>query len=289
MELWRWVRSAQGAAWMSKMTEAMKETLWGIENPEYASTLILEEGANELLADTLLRASPFFVSREMCEIAQQALATFRSEPIHHADLLADEGFMFFEKPLFLGTEGPAGDEDARWYVKASAWTLVRDAYRQPNGLAIFPFELRDPLPNAPAATPSPGASIPFDTDRPYSDGVFYWHLAPMHVAMKLASEWKPASRYSAHPDRAARRQAKKLEFPERETIVVHLRRVRPVHEGEPSSSVEWSHRWMVSGHWRNQWFPTQKRHKQIWIHPYVKGPEDKPLAPAKPRVFTWTR
>lgn len=40
---------------------------------------------------------------------------------------------------------------------------------------------------------------------------------------------------------------------------------------------EWSHRWMVSGHWRNQWYKKEQVHRPIWIEPYVKGPEDKPL------------
>ncbi len=37
------------------------------------------------------------------------------------------------------------------------------------------------------------------------------------------------------------------------------------------------HRWMVRGFWRNQWYPRQQRHRTIWIHPYIKGPEDKPI------------
>jgi len=46
-----------------------------------------------------------------------------------------------------------------------------------------------------------------------------------------------------------------------------------------SSTVEWTKRWMVRGHWRLQPYGPvgQKTHKPIWIDPYVKGPEDKPL------------
>jgi hypothetical protein len=44
------------------------------------------------------------------------------------------------------------------------------------------------------------------------------------------------------------------------------------------SGREWSHRWIVNGHWRNQPVgPGRKETKLIWIAPYEKGPKDKPL------------
>jgi hypothetical protein len=39
----------------------------------------------------------------------------------------------------------------------------------------------------------------------------------------------------------------------------------------------WTHRWVVRGHWRNQWYPTLHDHRQVFIAPYVKGPADRPL------------
>jgi hypothetical protein len=51
-----------------------------------------------------------------------------------------------------------------------------------------------------------------------------------------------------------------------------------VERAEGTGTVEWSHRWMVRGHWRLQPYgPDHKLRKTIWIDPYVKGPEDKPL------------
>lgn len=45
-------------------------------------------------------------------------------------------------------------------------------------------------------------------------------------------------------------------------------------EGLP---VEWSCQWIVHGHWRDQWFPSIGKHRPIWLNPYLKGPEGKPL------------
>lgn len=42
-------------------------------------------------------------------------------------------------------------------------------------------------------------------------------------------------------------------------------------------SVEWKSRWTVRMHARRQWYPKLGRHKTIFVGPYVKGPEDKPI------------
>ena len=51
---------------------------------------------------------------------------------------------------------------------------------------------------------------------------------------------------------------------------------------------EYSHRWQVSGHYRNQYYPSTGEYKRIMIKPYVKGPKDKPLI-VKERVYKVTR
>lgn len=60
--------------------------------------------------------------------------------------------------------------------------------------------------------------------------------------------------------------------------VIELRRYETQsHEPRPEDSepVEWSCRWIVNGHWRNQ--PYKDERKLIYILPFVKGPADKPL------------
>lgn len=78
--------------------------------------------------------------------------------------------------------------------------------------------------------------------------------------------------------RATRRRLEKAGNEIPDVRVVRLRRIeqRSGHSGE-GVEVDWSHRWIVSGHWRNQWMPSRGRHRLQWIAPYTKGPEDKPL------------
>jgi hypothetical protein len=69
--------------------------------------------------------------------------------------------------------------------------------------------------------------------------------------------------------------------------VIRLRRPKAKPEGE--RTVDWSHRWLVRGFWRNQWFPSLGIHRQLWISDYIKGPEDKPLRIKPTRAFELVR
>ena len=72
--------------------------------------------------------------------------------------------------------------------------------------------------------------------------------------------------------------------------VVELR--RKASQSRPSDdpkTVEWSHQWVVSGHWRQQWYASLQRHQPIWIMPFVKGPEDRPLKAPRSKVFAVVR
>jgi hypothetical protein len=88
-------------------------------------------------------------------------------------------------------------------------------------------------------------------------------------------------------DRPTRRRLARQHSPlaERFIKVVTLRRIeeRKPTEGE-AQHVERTHRWIVSGHWRNQWYAAERMHRLIWIHPFIKGPDDMPLV--EKRVVT---
>ena len=57
---------------------------------------------------------------------------------------------------------------------------------------------------------------------------------------------------------------------------------------EPASSSgrRYGVRWIVDGHWRNQWYPASEVHRPRWIDAYVKGPEGAPLQ-VKESVRVW--
>jgi hypothetical protein len=93
-------------------------------------------------------------------------------------------------------------------------------------------------------------------------------------------------------DRAQRRRLERENLPS-EVLVIQFRKTRYTSaEGGEERNVNWSHRWIVGGHWR--WQPYKdpasggEIKKRIWISPYVKGPDDKPLK-TKERVYVLAR
>lgn len=74
---------------------------------------------------------------------------------------------------------------------------------------------------------------------------------------------------------------------ERQAVsVIQLRRIaRHTNRDGHVEHRDWASRWWVSGHWREQPVgPGRALRRPVWIEPYVKGPEDKPLSP-RHRVF----
>lgn len=76
--------------------------------------------------------------------------------------------------------------------------------------------------------------------------------------------------------------------------IVHLRRadysgLEPEWDAEigiNDRKREFNCQWVVDGHWRNQPFgPGRAQKRLVYIHPYVKGPKDKPLKVPKLKVF----
>lgn len=75
-----------------------------------------------------------------------------------------------------------------------------------------------------------------------------------------------------------------------DVVVIRLRHAssKKKEDGEPSS-IEYSHRWAVRPHWRNQYYPSENRHKPKLIGMYIKGPEDKPFVAKPLRAYEFTR
>lgn len=93
--------------------------------------------------------------------------------------------------------------------------------------------------------------------------------------------------------RATARRAKRSNLTINPVVnVVQLRRKRYEHSADETyepSDREYSHQWLVRGHWRNQWYPSLGIHQPKWIAPYVKGPEDKPFKPSAATVHAVVR
>lgn len=87
--------------------------------------------------------------------------------------------------------------------------------------------------------------------------------------------------------------SKKKRKIDRITYALLRRRKYSSDEERESEARQYSHRWIVRGHMRNQPVggkPSDgaQKYERIWIAPYIKGPEDKPLV-LKDRIQVWKR
>ena len=96
----------------------------------------------------------------------------------------------------------------------------------------------------------------------------------------------------AFPTRPERRSAQRIrsDYVTPGVKVIRLRASAPaVRSGMADTEADartYTHRWLVRGHHRAQWYPSTESHKVIWVAPYIKGPD---AAPFIPPVYAVTR
>lgn len=222
-------------------------------------------------------ADAFFVSSEMTNIAETASKSLPEVVINGVEELpSDKGFIVFERPLKLKTEAGV--------IIGYLWAAGPTSDGPEPGMAIVPVSLR-----------SNGSITGFSgvwCKLVYGKEVIEWgdYLRPLISAISIMQQ-----KFVAHEvvptQRAERRRWARLDANPSDVVVVRVRkREAAAHDSaESSSGIEWSHRWLVSGHWRQQPYgPGRISKRQTWIPSYVKGPEDKPLV-VKDRVTAWVR
>jgi hypothetical protein len=95
----------------------------------------------------------------------------------------------------------------------------------------------------------------------------------------IQTAWRIAAQVVRAPERPQRqlwRDANRKGIRHKDVTVIRLRRYAQRVEGDGEGG-HLTVRFVVRGHWRNQWYATLQDHRQVWIAPYVKGPEDAPL------------
>lgn len=135
------------------------------------------------------------------------------------------------------------------------------------------------------AAPMPGVDDAGLLPKAMQEGTAAWvHL--LLCAFRLMATSRTA-RLSEHtPPRATRRRAARLgvaaaDQPVRLVDVTAPPRRECVDDGHAgngqTSGRTYRVRWIVDGHWRNQWYPASETHRPRYIDAYVKGPEGAPL------------
>jgi hypothetical protein len=111
-------------------------------------------------------------------------------------------------------------------------------------------------------------------------------LALIQVTWRLAAQLVTTVE---RPIRQLWRDANRKGIKHKDVTVIRLRRSREGYvppEGDGEGHL--TYQFVVRGHWRNQWYPSLKDHRQVWIAPYVKGPEGTELRLTE-RAWEFTR
>lgn len=256
-------------------------------------------------------ADPISVSDEIMDMVEAAYLKFKPEPLLPQDSIAPRGFLLLPRPFYMEDR-----QKRTMAIRAFSWMpSVQHEDGEPTGIFLSAYthcddedDFSEEMAEAykeklfgrahlslvhvwPWAY---GASSPLDqregdwnkfNEDEISGIASLWSFLQ---ALWRISQQTVANIEREYPGRAQRRAAARMRMPGYITVI-KLRRTRHSYEHEGEEAVEWNHRWIVGGHWRNQWYPSLGEHRQVWINMYVKGPEDRPLIVRGNRAFDISR
>lgn len=260
----------------------------------------------------------YYVSSDMCAVAKAAAESLPDEELRVGDVPASVGFLVFDRPIHTDADGGT-IEGAMWREfdegywcsqcdKCIECDPARDRQETPphvrRGVRIYPLARSSLRPNQLFPVVTYNNPVHGEPEHPMEWEYDTWATDSKHavvatndafnIALILRATWTIMQQslsisVRTQVDRAERRRSIKAGL-RSDVLVVRLRRksLDGPHEEGREEGVEWSHRWLVSGHWRNQWLPSRVCHRLQWISGHVKGPADKPLV-VKDRVTAWIR
>lgn len=315
LSTWRWLTSEHGRTWLRLRYE------WEVQDepwPEVTKKLLA--GMFSVEIEKVRGSSPYFVSSEMCEVVNVAREEFQPEPIYPTDFLTPSGFLYYEQPhemsdrygtpvmlhafswspVIADAKPDAKPDEEEWTDDEMMKLFVEQGGNGGVALTLYtvpkqagwPSGYGTPPPLVPLHLTPWWFDMTFDGNEIDADGKptaaeEWWKI--IQTTLRLMQQ-RMAVHHEQRPSRPQRREAERVGFSGQSITVVRLRREKSeTSEGHEPSAANYSHRFIVGGHWRNQWYRSFQGHRQIWIAPYVKGDEDLPLVIKPRRVYTWTR
>jgi hypothetical protein len=304
-DLQRSFQTDEGQKFLASFAVSHTTQVWNKERGEYDVREMddaLHEYAQSLITGTMTTVTsgdPVWVSEEVVDLIEVAEQTFRPEATFVDDPFVPGAFCLLERPMVhVDARGK------RMAFRALSWGAANSPDGKELGLLVAMWAHADDeddyfreFAETNGGRLTIGGSelsllhmglIPWGSERVLQEETqadlvrtlqVLWRLAKQEIALPRQERASRASWRRASDWRSIK-----------EVTVMTLRRSRPKHSEGDGEGVEWSHRWLVRGHWRNQPYKIDGRmvHRQIWIAPFVKGPEDRPFVP-KQRAIEFTR
>ncbi len=233
----------------------------------------------------------WWIGADCCDLLTKAAPTMPPITLDPDFVPDTHGFAFLEQPI-AGQD--AVHPDSQVSFDAIQWQpeLVRGL----PGLAITMWAQPQDTTLPPAPLGRSDWPYGFDTDHALPDTPAHAMASIVEDRQLLAALWQLTSQTElvASSDEmpyraAAKRIARKGHEPKPVRLVYLNRRGGRRNQPAPTGTREYSHRWVVQPHWRQQPYgPGRSLRRAQYIDAYVKGPEDKPLR-VRETVKVWNK
>lgn len=267
------------------------------------------DGLVYLQKEMVRLADPIYVGDEILEIVDRARWTFEPEPLMPGDPFTPRGFAILPRPIYLD-DAPDTDGRPEQYresvpVRAIGWLSMHDETME-RGCFWISFFVHIDDDATGMKDSQPDKYEYFRRHCPLSlahQWQWTWGNNPMEIqaietpdeepgsgarrarqqAALVQTFWRIGQQRVTVPQRVPRgiwRDAeRKLGIDQREVKVMLLRRAKDNGQHEPTGRTM-KVRSITDGHWRNQPYGKKDEEpytRQIWISPYVRGPEGAPF------------
>jgi hypothetical protein len=287
----------------SQLPKVRRQTLRHLREP---SSSLRSKTSPELaagldaLASMLEVGELFWVQQDMAALAMHAGQQLAAARWATADRPAPCGLLFWQDGIghmdYQGVQipveacawGPYQGEMMLWLLMSRDRLVAEVAVTRPD-LTLVVEEIPPLVPVFAATVAVTAEPLPLVEIDP---GM------PQPVVAALASAWllmqQPLliDRTRERADKPTARAYARDGLPAPEVTLVDLRRQYTPQDQDPDAGTDgrrYRHRWIVSGHWRNQAYgPGQTLRRQTWVPSYVKGPEGAPLLSTE-KVNVWRR
>lgn len=241
---------------------------------------------------TLAAADPYHWVPEMCDLLDSISAAMPPWTLRREALPTDYGFCWFESPL------PVDGGALR--VVALAWGLSVPAAHSADDVETLVINVYGGADHEHSIWPLLSLSWPtgdllgaedLDSDADTAQNtrmqrrIFRYASAIFALLEQRILVATPEA-----IDRAARRRLQKAKARQPPSVlVIRLRRAAREADDHDGQARPWTCRWIVRGHWRQQYYPSSGEYRPIFILPHIKGPDDMPLRDPAERVFAVVR
>lgn len=286
----RWQRDSSESRQIARHDEILTQR--GLASP-FQSAKVLQNNFVTMLS----QADAYYISKEIADVLVDGFDTLPNSPLGDVWPKSRYGWALFEQPLIT----PLNPASMPWYIQALAWGPVPEgnAYSD-DSLNIFLFirgtDHRQSRWDMRCCSMTLwGSETGWDHFKPEVCGPdqvtaewAYWN-SKLTFSFFAFIRQECVSIQNQMASRPIRRHLPQGYTAKPAIRIIQLRRRNAPTNGKESQSRDYACRWLVKGHWRNQFYARSNTHRPLFVPAYVKGPDDKPFKHPKSSIFAVVR